>query len=57
MQDKTWYSILGLDAKPLFLQEDMLSEQEEKKPKYFAPEILGKNAVDHNNNAAIEDHQ
>ena len=25
MQDKTWYSILGLDAKPLFLQDDMLS--------------------------------
>ena len=24
MQDKTWYSILGLDAEPLFLQEDML---------------------------------
>ena len=24
MQDKTWYSILGLDAEPLFLQDDML---------------------------------
>ena len=24
MQDKTWYSTLGLDAEPLFLQEDML---------------------------------
>ena len=26
MQDKTWYSILGLDAEPLFLQDHMLSE-------------------------------
>ena len=26
MQDKTWYSILGLDAEPLFLQEGMLNE-------------------------------
>ena len=26
MQEKTWYSILGLDAEPLFLQEDMLSK-------------------------------
>ena len=25
MQDKTWYSILGLDAEPLFLQDDMLN--------------------------------
>ena len=25
MQDKTWYSILGLDAEPLFLQDHMLS--------------------------------
>ena len=25
MQDKTWYSILGLEAEPLFLQDDMLS--------------------------------
>ena len=25
MQDKIWYSILGLDAEPLFLQDDMLS--------------------------------
>ena len=24
MQDKTWYSILGLDAEPLFLQDHML---------------------------------
>ena len=24
MQDKTWYSILGLDAEPIFLQDDML---------------------------------
>ena len=24
MQDKTWYSILGLDAEPLFLQDRML---------------------------------
>ena len=24
MQEKTWYSILGLDAEPLFLQEGML---------------------------------
>ena len=24
MQDKTWYSILGLDAEPLFLQDTML---------------------------------
>ena len=24
MQDKIWYSILGLDAEPLFLQDDML---------------------------------
>ena len=30
MQDKTWYSILGLDAEPLFLQDDML-----KKFSYF----------------------
>ena len=26
MQDKTWYSILRLDAEPLFLQDDMLSD-------------------------------
>ena len=26
MQDKTWYSILGLDAEPLFLQDDMLKD-------------------------------
>ena len=25
MQDKTWYSILGLDAEPLFLQDHMLN--------------------------------
>ena len=25
MQDKTWYSILGLDAEPLFLQDRMLN--------------------------------
>ena len=25
MQDKTWYSILGLDAEPLFLQDTMLN--------------------------------
>ena len=25
MQDKTWYSILGLEAEPLFLKDDMLS--------------------------------
>ena len=25
MQDKTWYSILGLDAGPLFLQDHMLN--------------------------------
>ena len=25
MQDKIWYSILGLDAEPLFLQDHMLS--------------------------------
>ena len=24
MQDKTWYSVLGLDAEPLFLQDTML---------------------------------
>ena len=24
MQDKTWYSILGLDGEPLFLQDGML---------------------------------
>ena len=27
MQDKTWYSILGLDAEPLFLQDDMLNQR------------------------------
>ena len=27
MQDKTWYFILGLDAEPLFLQDDMLNRQ------------------------------
>ena len=27
MQDKTWYSILGLDTELLFLQDDMLSEE------------------------------
>ena len=26
MQDKTWYSILGLDAERLFLQDHMLSD-------------------------------
>ena len=26
MQDKTWYSILGLDAEPLFLQDHMLNK-------------------------------
>ena len=26
MQDKTWYSILGLDAEPLFLQDHMLKK-------------------------------
>ena len=26
MQDKTWYSILGLDAEPLFLQDHMLKQ-------------------------------
>ena len=26
MQDKTWYSIFGLDAEPLFLQDHMLSK-------------------------------
>ena len=26
MQDKTWYSILGLDAEPLFLQDHMLKD-------------------------------
>ena len=26
MQDKTWCSILGLDAEPLFLQDNMLKK-------------------------------
>ena len=28
MQDKTWYSILGLDAEPLFLQDGMLKNSD-----------------------------
>ena len=28
MQDKTWYSIFGLDAEPLFLQDDMLRKSD-----------------------------
>ena len=30
MQDKTWYSILGLDAEPLFLQDHMLRMSDTK---------------------------
>ena len=47
MQDKTWYSILGLDAEPLFLQDHMLSklghcglEKKKKSKKYKMPKKI-----------------
>ena len=42
MQDKTWYSILGLDAEPLFLQDDMLSEKKNSWRESLL-EVKGKN--------------
>jgi hypothetical protein len=45
MQDKIWYSILGLDAEPLFLQDDMLKKNSYAMCKKIKLSVISRGAM------------